>query len=205
MGIAGYLVENITNFIGAVGYGGVFLLMVLESMIFPVPSEAVMPFAGFLVASKQFTLAGVILVSTLASLTGSLISYCIGQWGGEAIIIKWGKYFLLDQESLKKTHKFFSSHGPKAIFIGRLIPVVRHLISLPAGLGRMNLAKFCLYTVLGAAIWNGFLTIVGIYLRQNWDKLINYGEVIDMVIFVLLLIFFAYFIGRHIKAKKRGL
>src|SRR3989344_4737025 len=125
------LFSYIVNLISKLGYYGIFFFMMLESMIFPIPAEAVMPFAGFLVAQNRLNFWLVFFVSSLASLAGSLISYYMGFFGGRRFVHKFGKYLLLDEESLKNTEHFFKKYGEKTILIGRFIPVVRHLISIP--------------------------------------------------------------------------
>lgn len=203
MGITEFLAKHITAFIASTGYGSVFLLMIMESMILPVPSEAVMPFAGFLIADNRFTFQGVIFFSTLGSLVGSLISYYIGLWGGKPLVEKYGKYILVSHEDLEKTEKFFQRRGDLTIFISRFIPVIRHLISLPAGLARMNLLKFCIYTVLGAGIWNSFLAIVGFYLKENWADIMKYNKGIDIAVLAVLGAAVAYFIYSHLKKGRK--
>src|SRR5271157_1604454 len=178
MGITKFLVPIIISFIGSVGYTGVFVLMILESMIMPVPSEAVLPFAGMLVADGHFTLLGVIFFSTLGSIVGSLISYYIGDYGGRPLLDRYGKYLLLDHHHLDLTEKYFQKKGDITIFICRFIPVVRHLISIPAGMGKMNIWKFSIYTIIGAGLWNTFLTYVGIKLKSNWDEVLKYSSII---------------------------
>ena len=204
MGLTEFLAEHITNFINSTGYISVFLLMTAESMILPIPSEAVMPFAGWLIASGDFTFWGVIFFSTLGSLFGSLLSYFIGQYGGRAIIIKWGKYLLLNEADLIKTETFFKHQGELTIFVSRFIPIVRHLISLPAGLAKMNLVKFCLYTVIGAGLWNAFLALIGFYLKNNWAKIISYSEIIDLLMLVIIIAGIIYFVKKHLKRKNNG-
>lgn len=182
-------------------YPGITILMALESMIFPLPSELVMPFAGFSVAMGKLNFGLVILASSLGSLLGSLISYYIGLYGGNKVVLKLGKYLLLDVTDLEKTEKWFREKGTKTIFISRFIPVVRHLISIPAGIGRMNLGKFCLYTILGATLWNSFLTYLGYLLGENWHLIRNYSECFSIVIAILILLSGIYFISRHFKHK----
>ena len=186
MGITELLIGYITHFIAIGGYPMVLLLMLLESMVFPVPSEAVMPFAGFLVVNGSFSLWTVLLVSTIGSLIGSLLSYAIGAYGGRLALEKWGKYLLLNHHHLESTEAFFQKYGERTIFISRFIPIVRHLISVPAGIGRMNLLKFSLYTVLGAALWNGFLLYVGTVLGRNWGVLSTYMHYVDIVAIVCI-------------------
>lgn len=182
-------------------YPGITILMALESMIFPLPSELVMPFAGFSVATGKLNLGLVIFASSLGSLLGSLISYYIGLYGGNKVVLKLGKYLLLDVTDLEKTEKWFHRKGAKTIFISRFIPVVRHLISIPAGVGKMHLWKFCLYTILGATMWNTILTYLGYILGENWHLIRNYSEYFSIGIAILILLSGIYFIYRHFKHK----
>jgi len=195
MGLTEFLVEHVTNLISSIGYTGVAVLMALESMIAPVPSEAVMPFAGFLIAEGQFTFAGVIFFSTLGSIIGSLLSYYLGAYGGRPLVNRLGKYLLLDQHHLDLTERFFTKYGSRTIFVSRFIPVIRHLISIPAGIGRMNLLKFSVYTIIGAGLWNAFLAYVGYRLRDEWYRVKSYSEIVDLAVILLLIaaIFFLYF------------
>ncbi len=203
MGISAYLAQHITAFIDATGYISVYALMVLESMVFPIPSEAVMPFAGFLVVTGKFSLAGVIIASTLGSITGSLLSYWMGAKGGEPFFRRFGKWFLLDMHELEVTQRFFAKRGQAAILVSRFIPVVRHLISIPAGVGRMPLAPFCIYTVIGAGLWNTILAVAGIKLKQNWDELMHYSHAIDIGVLVALVALVALYVYKH-RAKLRS-
>jgi len=203
MGFTAFIATYITKFIASTGYITVFLGMVLESMIFPIPSEAIMPFAGFLIAEKKFSFFLVILISTFGSLCGSLISYYMGRFGGKAFINKFGRYFLIDQAELEFTEKFFKKRGQITIFICRFIPVIRHLISLPAGMAKMNLWKFSLLTILGAGLWNTFLTILGYKLRQNWQLVMTYSKTVDELIVVIILILIALFVYRHVRKKNK--
>jgi len=203
VGITAHIAQYATQFIDATGYASVFVLMILESMIFPIPSEAVMPFAGFLVVTGRFTLWGVIVASTLGSITGSLLSYWIGARGGEPFIRRFGKYFLLDQHELEITQRFFQRRGQIAILVSRFIPVVRHLISLPAGAGHMPLLPFCVYTVIGAGLWNAFLAVAGMKLKENWEELMHYSHQIDLVVLAILVGLVGWYIWRH-RAKLRS-
>jgi membrane protein DedA with SNARE-associated domain len=205
VGITEFIADFATAFIDKIGYAGVFLLMTMESMVLPVPSEAVMPFAGFLIAEGKLTFAGVILFSTIGSIVGSLVSYGMGAWGGKPFIEKFGRYLLLDHKDLEFTERFFKKYGTVTIFISRFIPVVRHLISIPAGIGRMRLLPFSIYTVIGAGLWNAFLTVVGYYLRQNWSEVMKYSHVIDIVMVISLIALFGYFVYKHLGRRKPGL
>lgn len=203
MGVTAFIAALAIKFISATGYISIFILMCLESMVFPIPSEAVMPFVGFLVAEGRFTFAGAIIVSMLASITGSVLSYWIGLYGGKPFLNKFGKYLLLDHEDLEFTEKFFSKYGEITILISRFIPVIRHLISIPAGIGKMNFPKFIIYTAIGATCWNTILTVAGFYLKKNWESIMKYSHVIDIVIVTILGLLGALYIYRHL-AKKKG-
>ena len=200
MGITECLLNYNTQLICTLGYFGVFILMALESMIAPVPSELVMPFAGFLIVRGDFAAAPVILASSLGSITGSLLSYGMGMLG-KPVVLKYGRYLLLNPHHLEWTHAFFERHGGKTIFICRFIPVVRHLISIPAGLARMRLAPFIILTLLGATIWNGFLTYMGTLLQENWQLVQKYTHVLDILVIAALLAAGAYLVW---KLKKRN-
>jgi membrane protein DedA with SNARE-associated domain len=202
VGITELLAVHVTRFIDATGYASVSVFMLMESMVFPVPSEAVMPFAGFLIAEGRFTFFGVIFFSTLGSIAGSLVSYYMGAWGGKPFVNRFGKYFLLNQEDLDFTQKFFNRFGDLTIFASRFIPVVRHLISIPAGIGKMPLVKFCAYTIVGAGLWNSFLAVVGFKLRQNWEAVMKYSHVVDIAVVAILAMLLILFVARHLRRKK---
>ena len=203
MGITEFLALYITRFMESTGYLTVFITMVMESMVFPVPSEAVMPFAGFLVAEQKFTFFLVVLISTFGSMVGSLISYAIGYFGEHALIHKYGKFLLLDREEFEATERFFNNYGEVTIFISRFIPVVRHLISIPAGFAQMNLIKFSIFTVIGAGIWNSFLAYCGFYLKSNWEIIMRYSRIVDIIVILILSGLFAYYLYRHIRRHQR--
>lgn len=192
-----------THVIAGIGYGGVFLLMIAESMFLPVPSEAVMPFAGFSVAEGTLSWAGVILSATAGSIVGSLIGYAVGRLGGKPFLVRFGKYLLLDKEDLEKTDRFFQRHGSVTILVARFIPIVRHLISIPAGMGGMPLLPFCLFTIIGAGVWNSFLTWGGFALRNNWAAVLRYSHVIDIIVVVLLAGLVVLYVVRHLLQRRK--
>jgi membrane protein DedA with SNARE-associated domain len=204
MGITESIAAFGTHVIAGIGYVGVFLLMIAESMVLPVPSEAVMPFAGFSVAEHSLSWPGVILSATLGSIIGSLIGYAIGRFGGKPFLLRFGKYLLLDSEDLEKTTRFFQRRGSVTILVSRFIPIVRHLISIPAGMGSMPLLPFCLFTVIGAGAWNAFLTWCGFVLRNNWETVLRYSHVIDIVVIVLLVALVILYVARHLTRRKRA-
>ena len=203
MGITEFVAEHATAFIDATGYASVFWLMVLESMVFPIPSEAVMPFAGFLITTGRFTLFGVIVASTLGSIVGSLLSYAMGAFGGEPFFRRFGKYFLLDMHELEATQRYFRKHGQITILTCRFIPVVRHLISIPAGVGRMRLLPFLIFTTIGAGLWNTALALAGAALKQNWEAVMEHSHAIDVAVLIILAALATVFFVRHWRRWKK--
>jgi membrane protein DedA with SNARE-associated domain len=202
MGLTEFLAQYLTAMVLWAGYIGIFLLMMAESTVLPVPSEAVLPFAGFLVYSSQLDYAAVMVVATAASLCGSFVSYAAGRWGGKPFVLKFGKYLLLNEEHLLTTERFFSRFGAPTIFLCRFVPVVRHFISIPGGVGKMKLPLFLGLTALGAGMWNAFLTWAGIQLKKNWEVVIRYAKVVDLVIICILLALVVLFVVRQIRAQK---
>ncbi len=197
------LINHVVNWIGISGYAGLVVLMALESMVAPLPSEAVMPFAGFLIFEGRFSFHEVILFSTIGSIIGSVISYYAGLYGGRPFVSRFGRYLLLDLHDLELTESFFNKYGDKTIFFSRFIPVVRHLISIPAGAGEMKLGKFALYTAIGAGLWNSFLAYTGFRLKSHWETIRHYSQIVDIVVLIVLLIGISYFVYRHIKRLNR--
>lgn len=187
------------NTISSFGYFGVFILMAMESMIIPMPAELVMPFAGFIAYQGKFNFLLVIVASSLGSITGSLISYYIGYYGGNKFLMKYGKYVLVNPDDLKKTNEWFNKRGSSTIFISRFIPVVRHLISIPAGMGKMSLGKFCFYTLAGATIYNVFLAYLGYILGMKWMIIRQYSEPFSIAAALLVLAGIIYFLYKHIR------
>lgn len=197
MGLTEFIFHFATTIITKTSYFGISMAMTLESMVVPLPSEAVMPFAGFLWFEHKLSFWGIVLASTLGSIIGSLISYYVGAYGGRPLVRKFGKYVLLNEHHLDKTERFFAKYGDKTIFISRFIPVVRHLISIPAGVGRMNIFKFSIYTIIGAGLWNSFLIYLGYQLGSNWQIIRQWGEIIDIILVILIIAAIAFFIYKQ--------
>jgi membrane protein DedA with SNARE-associated domain len=195
MGITETLVHYNTAIIQHLSYVGIFFLMALESMIAPVPSELVMPFAGFLIFTGHFDPVWVMVASGLGSIVGSLLSYGMGVLG-EPVVLRYGRYLLLNTHHLEWTKNFFYRYGSVTIFISRFIPVVRHLISIPAGLARMSLWPFITYTAIGASLWNGFLTYLGVRLKENWRLIQQYTHTLDYLVLAVLLAGLAYLVWK---------
>ncbi|MBI2542742.1 MAG: DedA family protein [Candidatus Aenigmarchaeota archaeon] len=192
-------ITKITEIVATIGYPGIFILMVMESAALPVPSEAVMPFAGYLATQGRFNIWIVTLVGTLANVVGSLIAYYLGLHLGRRFIIRYGKYFFLKERFLVISEDWFKKYGEKSVFFSRLLPVVRTFISLPAGIGKMNVFKFSLYTFLGSLPWNFALTYVGFWLGENWHVISDYFHIADIVIvgFIALAILYIIFHTRN--------
>ncbi len=199
MGLTELLAESITKLINSGGYLSVSIMMMMESMVLPVPSEAVMPFAGFLVAENTFSFWLVVFYSTIGSIIGSLISYAAGYYGGKPFVARYGKYVFLNSHHLESTEKYFNKYGEATVFICRFIPVIRHLISIPAGIGRMNIIRFSVLTIIGAGFWNAFLCYIGKVLRNNWAVVMKYSRIIDILVILVIAGGIGYLISRQFK------
>jgi membrane protein DedA with SNARE-associated domain len=186
------LIMWLVNTIGAMGYTGIFLLMAMESSVIPVPSELVMPPAGYLAQQGQMNIWVAILMGTVGSLLGAYANYYAAHYLGRPLVLKYGKYVWITEEKFAKVEQYFRDHGEISTFIGRLLPVVRHLISLPAGLAGMNHAKFTLYTLAGAGIWVTILTWIGYIIGANQELIMQYSHqaLIGVVIVSGVIIYF---------------
>jgi membrane protein DedA with SNARE-associated domain len=191
------LINWLVSTIGTMGYPGIFLLMAMESSIIPIPSELVMPPAGYLAFQGQMNPWIAILVGTLGSLAGAYANYYTAHYLGRPLILKYGRYVLIPPDKFQRVESFFLRHGEISTFIGRLLPVVRHLISIPAGLSGMNHLKFCCYTLFGAAIWCAILTWIGYVIGQNQELIMacSHRALVWVVIASALLV--AVYVWRH--------
>ena len=174
--------------VAAGGYPVVFLFIMLESTLVPIPSELVMPFAGFMASQGKFSLPVILVINSLGALVGSGICYWIGVVGGKPFLVRYGKYFLVRQHEIERTEAFFAKHGNKTILIGRFLPVIRHIISVPAGIARMPLPGFFLQTFLGATIWGGVLIVLGYYVGANWKVFSTELKSVDHIIAAILVL-----------------
>ncbi len=193
--IVGFIVDTV----GSLGYIGIFVMMFLESSFFPFPSEVVMVPAGYLAAQNEMNIFIAIFAGILGSLAGAVFNYFLAVKFGRAFLSKYGKYVLVKEETLEKMEDFFAKHGHISTFSGRLIPAVRQYISLPAGLARMDIWKFSLYTSLGAGIWVLILTLLGYFIGQNEALLKEYLQVIIISILVSLAILILFYIRLKLK------
>jgi membrane protein DedA with SNARE-associated domain len=183
------IVQFIMSIILALGYGGIFLLMVLESALIPIPSEIIMPFSGFLVTTGSLGSIGVILAGSLGNLVGSIATYFLGIKLGRAFLIKYGRYIFFRPKHLVFTEEMFRKYGEKIVFVGRLLPIVRTYVSLPAGIGRTNFFKFVVYTFAGSLIWNTILTYAGLQLGHKWRHIDQYSRYLDIVAVIGIIAF----------------
>ena len=199
------MLTSIVNFIvetvGSLGYIGIFLMMFLESSFFPFPSEVVMIPAGYLAYKGEMNIYIAIVVGILGSLAGALFNYYLAVKFGRKFLIKYGKYFFIKEPTIVKIEEFFKSHGHISTFSGRLIPAVRQYISFPAGLARMNLFIFCIYTSLGAGIWVIILTLLGYFLGDNQALIQEYLHSIIIGILISLVVLGIWYYRRIKKAK----
>ena len=170
------LIQWLLDTIGAMGYPGILLLMAMESSIIPVPSELIMPPAGYLAYLGKMNMAVAILCGTAGSLIGAYVNYFVSHYLGRPLILKYGRYVLIPPEKFERVERFFLQHGEISTFIGRLLPVIRHLISIPAGVAGMNHFKFTLYTLLGAGIWCTILTLIGYAIGENQQLIMQYSH-----------------------------
>ncbi len=186
------LINWLVTTIGALGYPGIFILMAMESSIIPIPSELVMPPAGYLAQQGQMNMAVAILCGTAGSLVGAYANYFAAHYLGRPLILKYGKYVWITEEKFAKVEKYFKDHGEISTFIGRLLPVVRHLISIPAGIAGMNHIKFSLYTLFGAGIWVTVLSYIGYFIGANQELIMKYSHqaLIGVVIVSIVIIYF---------------
>lgn len=168
------------------GYVGIFILMGLESTVLPVPSEAVLIPAGYLAHQGKMSFELIVLASTFGSLAGATLNYVFALWVGRPFLERWGRFFFVRPDLLHKTDAFFLRHGAISTFTGRLIPGIRHLISLPAGLTRMHYGKFAFYTCLGAGIWSIILTAMGWHIGGNEDLIRQYLKQITVGLILLI-------------------
>lgn len=189
----------IISIISALGYFGIIILMALESCNIPIPSEIIMPFAGYLAFLGEFSLLFVAIAGALGCTIGSIASYYIGYYGGRPLLNRYGKYILITEKELDKADNFFKKHGDKAAFFSRLLPVIRTFISLPAGIAKAEIKKFIIYTFIGSFIWSYFLALIGYKLGENWDTLGQYFHKFDILLLVIVVAFIAWFIYNRIK------
>jgi membrane protein DedA with SNARE-associated domain len=195
-----FLIDSISS----MGYGGILILMFIESSFIPLPSELVVPPAGYLISQNQMSWTGVIVSGTAGSVLGGLFNYVIAFYLGRPFLIRYGKYFGLSEKHFTKGEVFFARHGNISTFIGRLIIGVRQYISFPAGLARMHVGKFCFYTAAGAGIWVWILAYIGYFVGNNKERIFEISRQWSIYVFfacILLVILYVYW---HKRTQKAG-
>lgn len=202
------LILALTNFIistiDQLGYFGVVLLMAIESAAIPLPSEVIMPFSGFLVEGGRFTLFGLAMAGAVGSIVGSIVTYALGYYGGRPLILKYGRYVLITEHDLALTESFFQRFGRFSVLIGRMLPIVRTFISIPAGIGKVAFWPFVIYAFIGSFIWSYFLAWLGLRLGEDWHTLETYFRKFDLAIGIVIAAVIIYWIRRHIKQRVKS-
>jgi len=190
-GVSSRTLGLVVDTIDRIGYIGIFVLMTLESCGVPIPSEIIMPFSGYLVSKGHLSYWMVVLVGSLANLFGSVIAFFIGS-KGRPFLDKYGKYLFIHKHHLEYAEGLFERYGALIIFLGRNMPVIRTYISFPAGISRMNFAKFSILTFLGSIPWNMMLVYIGIKMGEHWDKIVEFFEKLDSIIILLAILTIIY-------------
>ena len=196
--LSGFIVATIST----LGYGGIVLLMAIESACIPLPSEIIMPFSGYLVSTGQLNLWGVAIAGAVGCVLGSLVAYWVGMYGGRPFIEKYGRYILLSRHDLDIADRWFGKYGEVIVFVSRLLPAIRTFIAFPAGVARMNLPRFVIYTFAGSLPWCLGLAYAGQKLGEQWDKddtLKTWFHRFDFLIGIAGVLFVSWWIWRHIK------
>lgn len=199
------IIHQVVDTVQHYGYPGIFAMMFLESTFFPIPSELVMIPAGYLAHEGQMNIWILLLLGVLGSIGGAMFNYYFAMFLGRNFIIKYHKYLLINEKSLIKLETFFAKHGHISTFTGRLIPVARHLISIPAGLARMNMGKFVFYTATGSAIWVAVLIGVGYFIGKNQALAMQYMHSITIITVVVMAVLIAAYVFYYRWKSKRDL
>ncbi|MCM3747758.1 DedA family protein [Paenibacillus pasadenensis] len=201
----------ITDIMDKFGYAGVFILIALENLFPPIPSEVILTFGGFMTINTGMTIVGVIIAATLGSVLGAVVLYGIGAWLHadrlERIVERWGHILRLKPEDVRKADTWFDRYGPWAVLLCRLVPLVRSLISIPAGISGMNFPLFLLLTTIGSLVWNTVLVYVGATVGASWETIVGYMDVYSNVVYVLLAVGVLggvfWFYRSRLKAKRK--
>jgi membrane protein DedA with SNARE-associated domain len=197
--IAGFVIAVISH----LQYVGIALLMGIESACIPLPSEIIMPFSGYLVFKGTLDIWLVGVAGAVGCVLGSWVAYAVGAWGGRPLVERYGKYVLISHHDLDLADRWFNRHGEITIFVGRLLPVVRTFIAFPAGVSRMPLWRFTIYTFLGSLIWCWGLAFIGLRLGEHWDTLGVYFHRFDTAIGIAIALFAAWYVWRHLRNLRR--
>jgi membrane protein DedA with SNARE-associated domain len=196
------LTEWIVAVVETIGYPGIFALMVIEGIITPIPSEFIMPFAGYLVSLGRLNIALVIAVGTAGAAIGNVVAYYIGARVGRPLIARYGRYIGLGEDDLAWAESWFARFGTLGVLLGHAVPGVRSIISFPAGIGRMDLRRFVAFSTIGAAIWNTILVVAGFYLVERWTLFAETTDNVDLyIVGAVIAILVAYIAWRHARRR----
>lgn len=203
--VSNYIISIITT----LGYPGIFFLMLLEGLLLPIPSEVVMAFGGYLAYSGVLpseigipAFIILLLAGSLGNMVGAFLAYMLGDYGGIPLILRYGRYVMLDKGSIDKTQQWFEKYGTPSVFLTRLVPVFRTFISIPAGIAKMNRSHFLALTFVGALIWDSVLIYLGYLLGTHWDQILNvFNKFTDVAIAALILLVIGWF---YTKLRKRS-
>lgn len=202
----GGLADLITDIMESLGYVGIAALVALENVFPPIPSELILPLAGFLAGQGQFWLPAVVAAATVGSVVGALVLYGLGAWLGEVrlrgVVRRYGKFVLLTENDLDRAIDWFDRRGATAVLVGRLMPVVRSLVSIPAGLNRMPIGRFVVYTAIGSTVWNGALVGLGWVLGDRWQDVNQYGKYLEYAVLALVAGVVVWFVWRRRSTKE---
>lgn len=197
-----WLATFASNVIDALGYPGVAFLIFLENLFPPIPSEAILPLAGFLAGQGRMLLPVVIAAATLGAVAGALVLYGLGAWFGDRrirwLVNRYGRWLALTEDDLDLANGWFDCHGGKAVLLCRLLPIVRSLISIPAGLRRMPMSIFVLYTAVGAGLWNSVLVIAGWWLGENWEEVGDYVSYLEYPVIIVVILAIAWYVWKRV-------
>ncbi|OGP14581.1 MAG: alkaline phosphatase [Deltaproteobacteria bacterium RIFCSPLOWO2_02_FULL_50_16] len=197
--LLGMVASFITLSISTLGLWGIGVMMAIESACIPLPSEIIMPFSGYLVSQGRFTLWETAVAGALGCVVGSALAYAIGRYGGRSFIWRYGRYVLISHHDIELADRWFAHYGQGAIFLSRLLPVVRTFISLPAGIAKMRFDLFLVWTFLGSLPWCYALSYIGLKMGEHWETLGAYFHRFDAAIGIILLIGLFWWIRRHLR------
>ena len=192
-GIADGLRHLVTDY----GYVGIFVLMIASAACIPIPSEVTLLVGGWYAGDGRLDFFWVGTIALLGTLVGSYVAYAVGRTGGRALLERYGKYVFMREHEIDRAEAWWDKHGEAATFFGRLLPVVRTFISLPAGIAEMPLAKFTVFTLLGSAVWSYGLTFIGLQVGHNWERVSSYMRIPTILIGVALLVFCARWVAKR--------
>jgi membrane protein DedA with SNARE-associated domain len=198
--LARWIIAVIARF----GYLGILVTMAIESACIPLPSEIIMPFSGYLVSTGRFSMIGVTLAGAFGNVLGSALAYYVGILGGRPFVERYGPYLLISRRDLDRADRWFRQYGEAAVFISRLLPVIRTFISLPAGVARMNFPRFLVFSFVGALPWCWALAYVGLTLGERWEELRTQFHRFDLLIGLLIVLATAYFLWSHWPRRNRA-